>query len=469
MLSRNACVVLVVATLALLGGAAPASAGTWEGRQLTGEAAKVSMFGIDCPTTSLCVAVGGNNTIASSTNPTGDLSSWNTVYAGEGASPTDPNSKFNGRQVRGVSCPSPQLCVAVTFQGDAYIATEPTGSAAAWAVTDVDGEGPNTHFTGVSCPSPQLCIAVARDGKIATSTNPTGGSAAWSNLQLDEALDFRGVSCASVSFCVAVGDYGQIVASGNPAAGAWVQIPTPVGDSHLFGVSCVLPSLCVTGNGGGNLVTSTNPLDPAPGWQIVPGGGTVQITSASCITAAACVVVDNNGDILTSTTPSGGPGAWTFENVLPYPGADPSGEAPANHFFAVDCPTTAFCAIAANRGQLFTSTDPFAAPGESVRKESSRRRYRPKRPKVQLAKMPPPRIATKRTPVTVRYRFFARNRAQVRGFLCKLDDRRAKRCRSPKNYRVGRGKHRFSVRAIGWTGLKGPAEVDRFEVGAYPR
>lgn len=460
---RNAMIALVVACLALLAAAAPAAA-TWEGRQLTGEAAEVSVFGIDCPTNSLCVAVGGNNTVASSTNPTGGQPSWQTVYAGQGAVET-PGTVFPGRQVRGVSCPSAQLCVAVTYEGNAYIATEPTGSAAAWAVTDLDGEGPNTHFFGVFCPSALLCVAVADNGRIATSTNPTGGSAAWSTVQLGESLDFRAVSCASPAFCVAVGDYGQIVSSSNPAAGAWTQVPAPVSNSHLFGVSCVLPSLCVSGNGGGNLLSSTNPLDLVPGWRAVPGGGSVQITSASCVTASACVAVDNNGDVLTSTNPTGGPEAWTFENVLPYPGTDPSGEAPANHFFGVSSPSTRLCAIAANRGQIFTSTDPFARPPEPVEK-NQRKRYRPKRPRVKLAKVPPPGIPSKRPRATARYRFFAKGHAQVRGFLCKLDGQRPKRCRSPKSYRVGRGKHRFSVRAIGWTGLKGPAEVHRFEVCA---
>lgn len=446
-----------------LGGTASAS--TWTTVQLDGEAAKVAMFGISCPSESLCVAVGGNNTIASSADPAGGAASWKVVYAAEGAFPTDPNSYFTGRQIRGVSCPTVQLCVAVTFEGRIYTATKPTGGASAWSVTDLDTVGPNTHFQGVSCSSPGLCVAVAQDGKIAVSTDPTGGSLAWSTIQLDETLQLRGVSCASATLCVAVGDFGQIVASSNPTGGvsAWQRAPAPVGASHLFGVSCVRPPLCVTGNSAGNLLVSTDPTDASPHWQMFNGGASVQITAASCISSIRCVVVDNNGDVLTSTDPTRGPGAWTFTNILPYPGVE---EGPANHLFGVSCPSTSLCTVSGNDGQLFTSTDPFAASPapRPVTGQRKRGRPRPKRPRTTIAEQPPPGVELRRGKYKARFRFFARKRAQVRGFWCRLDSRPAKRCRSPKAYRVGIGMHVFRVRAIGWTGLKGPPAVARFEV-----
>lgn len=455
--------VLAIAFVLSAAVAGPASASTWTGHQLTGEAAKVSIFGISCPTASLCVAVGGNNTIASSTNPNAK-GSWNVVYAGAGALPTPPNGIFPGRQIRGVSCPSSQLCVAVTFEGDVYTASDPTGRAAAWSVADADGGGPNTHFYGVSCPSPALCVAVAGDGRIATSTAPTGGSLYWSTTQLDESLELRGISCPALNFCVAVGDFGQIVASANPAGGAsaWQRIPSPVGVSHLFGVSCALPSLCVTGNGAGNLISSTNPTDAVPLWKMVDGGGSVQITGVSCISSTGCVAVDSNGDVLTSTDPTGGPRSWTFMNVIPYPQAD--GDV-ANHMFGVSCPATSLCAVAGNRGQVFTSADPFAEPPAPVEKKGKKRnRKRPKRPRTTIAQQPRPGVELHGGKYKARFRFFARKHVQVRGFVCKIDGRPVKGCRSPKSYRVGLGRHVFRVRAIGWTGLKGPPEVARFEV-----
>jgi hypothetical protein len=64
----------------------------------------------------------------------------------------------------------------------------------------------------------------------------------------------------------------------------------------------------------------------------------------------------------------------------------------------------------------------------------------------------------------VRFRFFAARHASVRGFVCKLDQRKFKPCKSPKSYRSGFGKHVFKVRAVGWTGYRGPVAYDLFEV-----
>jgi hypothetical protein len=182
-----------------------------------------------------------------------------------------------------------------------------------------------------------------------------------------------------------------------------------------------------------------------------------------CLSASRCVAVDNNGDVLTSTDPTGGPSAWTFTNVAPYPGAN-LGKFEPNGMFGVSCPSVSLCAIAGNEGQIFTSTDPFATSPDPQQGRKKKHRKRPKRPRTTIAAQPSPAIETTRRKLPARFRFFARHHVQVRGFLCKLDGRRLKRCHSPKAYRVGLGHHVFRVRAIGWTGLRGPAEVARFRV-----
>jgi hypothetical protein len=460
--------VLVFAVFASTAFAGPSSASTWIGRQLPGATdVNLGMFGISCPSTSLCVAVGGGNTIASSTNPTGSAESWRVVYPGAGAG--EPNQ----RQIKGVSCPSPQLCVAVNFEGLIYTSTNPSGDAGAWSVADIDPTGPSTHFYGVSCPSPTFCAAAAGDGRIATSTDPTGGAAAWSVAQLEGPLELRGISCVSPALCVAVGDNGdgirpeptddgRILSSTNPLAGAWQQVQMPSGQGNLYGVSCPSPALCVTGNLLGNLVFSTNPIGPASAWTMADGGGTVQITDVDCPFVSRCVAVDNNGSVLTSTNPTGGASAWTFTNVIPYPGVD---DTIANAMFGVSCPTVSLCAVAVKGGRIFTSEDPFAESTEPVKKKKGKRsRKRPKRPRTTIARAPMPTNSFAGRKYPARFRFFARKHVQVRGFVCKIDRRPLKRCRPPKDYLVGFGKHVFRVRAIGWTGLKGPVAVARFRV-----
>ena len=461
--SRYSIVVAVV--LLILASAAPAGAATWTARQLAA-VGQAPLFGISCPRVSLCVAVGGGNTVASSADPSARAAAWSAINPG-GAGPPNQN------EIKGVSCPSPQLCIAVSFEGLILTSTNPTGGIAAWSVADLNPSGPRTHFYGVSCPSP--CAAVGGGGKIATSTDPTGGASAWTVIQVAGPLELRGVSCPSPSFCVAVGDdgdeiapgpadVGEVLSSTDPLGGAWQQVQLPGAPGNLYGVSCPSPALCVSGNVLGNLVVSTNPTGPASAWPAIRGGGSVQVTAAACPSVSRCVAVDNNADVLTSTDPVAGAGGWSFTNLIPYTQIE--GTFASNAMWGVSCPSISFCAIAAGDGQVFTSEDPFAvAVKKQVNKRHGKKRRRgPKRPLTILAKRPGPAVELDGRKLTALFRFFAADHASVRGFACRIDKRPLRRCRSPKAYRVGFGRHRFRVRAIGWSGLKGPVATAAFRV-----
>jgi len=464
-----------VALFAVLGLAAltlvpAASASTWTEAQLPGRASHIFLLGVSCPSPSLCVAVGTDNLIASSTNPTSGAAAWSFGHAGEGASPYIPDDapQISGRQIQGVSCPSLNLCVAVTSQGNIYSTTRPTGPASEWAVTPIDEKGHNTHLEGISCPSVSLCVAVtgARNdsGKVLTSTDPTGGPSAWQTTLIDETLDLRAVSCGSPSLCVAVGDEGRIVTSTNPTGGsaAWNVVGAPGGPGSLRGVSCVATALCVTGNKGGNLLVSTSPAAGLSSWGETDGGGSVQITGASCPSATECLVVDNNGDVLTSTDPAGGRAAWSFANLVPYTPVK-GFVLEGNALFAASCPSRSFCALTGARGQIFTSVDPFARASAPAPSGPAGRGRGPKRPRVKIATVRLPfrkQLLNHTAKATIR--FYANGR--VRRFVCKFDRGPFRQCRSPKRYRVGVGEHVFRVRAIGLTGLKGPIAVERFTV-----
>ena len=458
---------VAVAFFAALSG--PAAAATWTDHQLP-SVGQSPLYDISCPSTSLCVAVGGGNTLAGSADPTGPAGNWSVIYPG-GAGP--PNQSG----IKGVSCPSPQLCVVVSSEGFVLTSTNPTGGIGAWNVADLNPSGPRTHLYGISCPSPAFCVASAGGARILTSTNPTGGAGSWTMTQLPGPLELRGVSCVSPSFCVAVGDDGENIAPGpadrgeiltstNPLGGVWQQVEAPGTPGNLFGVSCPLPALCVTGNALGNLLVSTSPTGPATSWPATPGGGAVQLTAAECPSVTRCVAVDNNADVLTSTNPTGGPGAWTFTNLIPY--TKTVGTLVSNAMWGASCPTVTFCAISAGDGQVFTSEDPFATPPAQVKsggkKKHKKRRKGPKRPRTTLGRRPFPAIELKGRKLTVHFGFFATKHAPVRGFVCRIDKRPQARCHSPKRYRVGVGRHRFRVRAIGWSGLKGPPEFASFRV-----
>src|SRR5215213_5304874 len=119
----------------LASAAAPASGSIWTDRQVQG-VGQAPLFGISCPSTSLCVAVGGGNTIASSANPAGGAGEWSVVNPGGVAPP-------NQSAIKGVSCPSPELCVAVSFEGLVLTSTDPTGGVETWSVADLTPSGPS--------------------------------------------------------------------------------------------------------------------------------------------------------------------------------------------------------------------------------------------------------------------------------------------------------------------------------------
>jgi hypothetical protein len=66
-----------------------------------------------------------------------------------------------------------------------------------------------------------------------------------------------------------------------------------------------------------------------------------------------------------------------------------------------------------------------------------------------------------------RVAFRMRPYGKVRGFVCGLDGRRFRRCKSPLRIYAKVGPHLLRARAIGVTGLKGPPTKDRFAIRGF--
>jgi hypothetical protein len=474
-----ACLIALVGALAMPAGAA---ASKWTVRQLppkplegSSVTDQVVLFGVSCPSESLCVAVGALDTVAFSQSPTGGTDRWHVVY------PTydEPKQSCLEEEVPAASCSTPRgaidaiscatesLCVAVGYEGSVFVSTDPAGGAGDWSVTDVNEGRGATHLTAVSCPSASLCVAVSGGygeaaGRVLTSTDPASGR--WQATQLGGSPDLRGVSCATPSLCVAVAKGGRIFVSGDPTGGAsaWreADAPTP---RDLQAVSCVATLLCAAGDAGGNILTSTDPTGGG-GFAETNADGSVQMTGLTCPTTLRCVAVDNNADVLTSTDPTGGPGAWTFENLVPFEATYPdTGQFVKNALFGASCASLSLCALVGANSRIFTATDPFAAPASSGPAGSPRRRAR-RRPRTHLvfAEHFWKFSITRHRRIKARFRFYSRDGA--RGFLCKPDRGRWRRCHSPLRYWVPVGRHALHVRAIGSTGLRGPVTSMRFAV-----
>ncbi len=454
-------IVLISSALAILSGAlaAGASASTWTASKLPDPEIRIAFYGVDCPTTLLCVAVGGNNTIATTREPTGGVGAWTVGRYGGGvenlAPPGSGSITYPGGQIRGVSCPTAGLCVAAGFEGSIYTSTDPANFASWRAYRLTPPKTPNIHMGGISCPSPSLCVVVAYGGKVATSTDP-GVEGSWTVTDLGGNFDLRGISCASVALCVAVGNEGNILASTDPTGGpsAWSSAGAPVGEESLNGVDCPTTALCVTG-GAGKIITSTDPAGGAGAWQALSAGSGLPLKDVSCISVSACVGIDNNADVMPSTEPTGGASAWPFKNVLKF---DSPGPSFGNGMFGISCAGVTLCAAVGQDSQVVVSADPFTpdplAPSA---------RGRSKRPHVAITKHPARRVDSRQGGVKVTFRFRAIGKA--RGLRCKLDRRHFAPCHSPRRYRAHTGTHVFKVRAIGLTGARGPVTSFQFRVG----
>jgi hypothetical protein len=482
------CAIALFAMIAAPAGSAVAS--NWTLRQLppasvvkTEEGPKylwAQLSGVSCPTQSLCVAVGSQDTVAVSQSPTGGAATWHvvnptaTVEPGKNCTeegvpgPPVPCANYLKGGLGAVSCASPDLCVAVGSEGAVDVSDDPTGGAGAWSMTNANvAHGTPTHLTGVSCPSTSLCVAVSglgqgsSGGKVLTSTDPTAGQ--WQVTQLAGSLDLTGVSCGTPSLCVAVAREGRILVSTNPTGGpsAWKELGTPGGPGDLEGVACTSTLLCVAGNQTGNVLTSTNPAEGGS-WSEANAGRSVQITGVSCPTASRCVAVDNNGDVFTSTDPTGGPTSWHAENLVPFEASQGEGQFVHNALFATSCASASLCALVGSDSRIFTSTEPFAAPAGP--NGGSKGRKAPKRPRtiVLFGKHFWRGAATRHRHAHASFRFYSPTKTL--GFECKRDGGRYQRCHSPLRYWVGHGRHVLRVRAIGPTGLRGPAAIKHFRV-----
>jgi hypothetical protein len=432
---------LLSALLVLTCAVSASAASEWQVAQFPDGSETGLFLDVDCPSRSLCVAVGSNDAVASSSDPTGGIGAWRIGNLQEPGSYSEPPAGSGtvllpGAQIRGVSCPTTTFCVAVTRLGGIFTTTHPDGGVGAWNGFQLQESGPRTHLYGVSCPSPSLCVAVGLGGKIVTSTDPAGGPGAWSVAQLPEPLELQDVSCASPGLCVAVGMEGelggQIVTSSNPTGGAaaWSVVRDPRFGS-LMGVSCPASFFCVTGNDHA-VLSATSPTGGPGAWKEAAGVTPLQLTAFDCASPTACAAVNNNFDVIASTNPGGPPADWTFTNAVPYTGP--------NGGFGISCPTVTLCVAVGTHYLIATSTDPFGdAPAAAGQKGGLQR------PTVKLTHHPRRKIRTAKKRVQVRFRF--REIGAQMGFLCKLDKQRFRRCTSPRSYRVGLGRHAFRAKA----------------------
>jgi hypothetical protein len=154
--------------------------GAWSVAHVDGSSCVVTETGapcylssVSCPSVDLCVAVDESGNVVTSTKPTGGAAAWKVTNLNNGGL-YDPYSLHAG-----VSCLTSRLCVGVGNDSEArgfeISSTDPTGGPTAWTRTIHIG---GSILNSVSCPGSNLCVAVSYWGDAVTSTKPGAPPAA---------------------------------------------------------------------------------------------------------------------------------------------------------------------------------------------------------------------------------------------------------------------------------------------------
>jgi hypothetical protein len=321
---------LVSATVVLLASLAvisvPVAAGAWSTQTTPTPPAGTAnlLYDVSCEPSSinLCTAVGLNNTFAGNTNiPLAlrwDGTSWSKQTPAKKSGATTS-------YLFGIDCPSTTRCIAIgNYEAEApgYPATfAELWNEGKWSVqsTPVPAGTIRSELAAVGCNSFANCTAVGavedaegtRKGHAVRWKSPTWTSesvpspagALWSELE--------GVDCIWSNFCVAVGEYTPISGEAQGYAlfwnGSWSlqTLPEP-GEavlSRLRDVSCTpTPNVCTAvgtwTNTAGNELTlayrfngSSWTLQSTPN----PAGSTASaFWDVSCATTTSCTAVGNS-------------------------------------------------------------------------------------------------------------------------------------------------------------------------------
>jgi hypothetical protein len=300
---------------------------------------QVYLYGVSCPSTTSCFAVGFDNPPSGPLFEAALIEHWNGHAWSIMSSPRP--TRASEASLRGVACPSATSCFAVgsfatrhARQVNETLVEHWNGHT--WSImTSPNPTGSGNNFlNGVSCRSTTSCFAVGSTREpdsrtlvehwnghkwsIGPSPNPTGVQ--------DDSLG--GVSCPSTTSCVAVG-FAQL-SSGNEAllehwnGHRWSITPgpdpDPTGiDADLAAVSCSSTTSCVAVGSSRDYPAEQSLVEQWNGhrWSISPSPNPARATSTmlggvSCPLPTQCFAVGTfSRDVL-----SGPQGTSSVEQTL---------------------------------------------------------------------------------------------------------------------------------------------------------
>ncbi len=277
--------------------------GQW--RQLTATSPAVGLTGVACPTVRLCVAVNGAGDVIVSDSPRTSRS-WSVSYVDK-----SPDFGLDGGPVlTGVSCPTSSLCVAVDYDGNAVISTDPAAAASTWALHAVDdgidyecehygvsGPACTPGLVAVSCASVTRCAAIDWAGGFLATDDPTT-AVPWGGGEEPASESFDAIACPSTRVCL-IGALYADQARGNAIQPATIVDPA----GAINGIWCHSTHMCFATRlryrKPSLLFESLNPTAARPAWKQEHAGPA--ITAVSCPTARLCFAATADGNVLVGT------------------------------------------------------------------------------------------------------------------------------------------------------------------------
>src|SRR6202158_2012142 len=277
------------------------------------------LWGVSCPSASVCVAVGESGTILRTVN---GGATWFSQASG------------TANRIESVSCPTVTTCFAIGPFPPTILITTDGGSS--WSDHSAAAPSP---LAAISCPNTNACVAVGIAGSILV-THDGGGTWIAGNAGNDFLF---GVSCPSEASCTAVGQNGAIFRTWD-GGNTWSRQASGT-DRSLFGIQCLGSASClvVGGNsrlGGGNIILATT--DNGATWAIrrsVDVGP--ELVGVGCTSLSNCVSVGEAGTILGTTD---GGSSWSGQD---------SGT--TNYLQSVSCAGPSTCHVVGRQGTILVS------------------------------------------------------------------------------------------------------------------
>jgi hypothetical protein len=321
-----------------------------------------SLYGIACPTSTRCVAVGSAGSPHTGVSTLAET--WNGTAWTLRSTPNVTGAIFD--QLSDVACPTTSHCVAAGYTIDSAGNGSPlieVWNGTTWNIqpAPIPAGGVDAGLTGVACPSVKMCVAVGNDGNKAgalLSFTDTWNGTRWTAhlLPLPKPATRGGypvhVTCPSVTSCVAIGHW-MAQHTGGGFADVWngtrwstQMLPNPTGtDGYPSGIACRSRTDCMTvgqtvgpgpmekpyaatWNGSHWTVRST----PGPS----TGGG---LSAVACPTASVCTAVGyrfNQSQAESILAERWNGSHWTVQSA-PTPAGDTGALA------AIGCPSVHVC------------------------------------------------------------------------------------------------------------------------------